>query len=81
MDMKNDYNNMFAEFPDLLSMQDLQDALKIGRNTAFRLVHGGEIKYMRIGRLIKIPKRFLIDFMLGACYNGGAATTDLSCHD
>ena len=62
-------DNLFQDFPDLLSINDLRDALGIGRTTAYRLIKSEEIQYMRIGKTIKIPKCFLIDFVQKSCYN------------
>lgn len=37
--------------------------LSIGRNTAYKLVKSGEIRSIRIGRQIRIPRQFPIDFL------------------
>ena len=71
---------MFTEFPDLLSINELQKALKISKNTAYCLIQNGSIKHMKIGRAIRIPKQFLIDFVFASCYNERTATGNLSCH-
>ena len=60
---------MFNKYPDVLDMTDLQTALGIGRSTAYRLIRDGEIRHLRIGRTIKIPRRFLVDYVEQACYN------------
>ena len=64
---------MFEHYPDLLTPEDLQKALGIGRSTVYRLINGGRLKHMRIGKTIKIPKRFLIDFVMESCYNDSVA--------
>ena len=60
--------NIFSEYPDVLTINDMQKALGIGRSMAYRLIHGGYIKHLRIGKSIKIPKRFLVDYVLSECY-------------
>lgn len=50
-------------FSTLLRVEDLMPILGIGRNTAYRLVRTGEIRSIRIGRQIRIPRQFLIDFL------------------
>ena len=65
----NSYEVMFEKYPDILSIKELQKALSIGRNTAYRLITDGRIKHLRVQGTIKIPKRFLIDFVLSSCYN------------
>jgi predicted DNA-binding transcriptional regulator AlpA len=49
---------MFEKFPDVLSMSDVQEALGIGRSTAYRLIGDGAIKHWKIDKIIKIPKPF-----------------------
>jgi excisionase family DNA binding protein len=51
------------KLPLTLRVDDLMPILGIGRNTAYRLVRTGEIRSIRIGRQIRIPRQFLIDFL------------------
>ena len=51
------------KLPLTLRVDDLMPILGIGRNTAYRLVRTGEIRSIRIGRQIRIPHQFLIDFL------------------
>ena len=52
-----------ADFSVPFRVEDLMPILGIGRNTAYRLVRTGEIRSIRIGRQIRIPRQFLIDFL------------------
>lgn len=70
-------NIIFSKFPDVLTISDMQKALGIGRSMAYRLIHGGKVKHLRIGKAIKIPKQFLIDYALGGCYSNTVATSNL----
>jgi len=47
---------MFKEYPDLITIDELCEILVIGRNAAYRLLNSGEIKAMRIGRVWKVTK-------------------------
>lgn len=58
---------MFDEFPDILTVTDIQQALGIGRNTAYKLLKDKQIKSIRIGNKYKIPKRCLIAYALQIC--------------
>lgn len=49
--------------PDILTVSDLQRLLNIGRSTAYRLIENGEIRCIRVGRTIRIPKKFVADFI------------------
>ena len=59
--------NMFDEYPDILTVSDIQRALGIGRNTAYKLLKSKQIKSIRIGNKYKIPKRCLIAYALQIC--------------
>ena len=48
---------MFNSYPDILSVKQLCEILGIGKNTAYRLLQGGEIKSIKIGKVYKIPKK------------------------
>jgi len=65
---------MFDHLPNVLAIEDLQTALGIGRSMAYRLVRSGDIRHLRIGRKIKIPRRYLVDYIEAACYNNDVAT-------
>lgn len=54
-----DYNNL----PLILTVDQLADILSIGRNTAYDLVRSGQIRSVRVGRQIRIPRDALIDFL------------------
>lgn len=49
--------------PMTLCVEDLMPILNVGRNTAYRLVRSGEIRSFKVGRQIRIPRQFLIDFL------------------
>lgn len=48
---------------ELLTFEELCDTLMIGRSTAYKLLHSGELKAFRIGRIWKIPKAGVIEYM------------------
>ena len=77
--MNQTSKTMFADFPDLMTMADVQDALHISKNTAYKLIREGKIKHMKIGRAIKVPKQFLMDYIFESCYNNDAVIGNLSC--
>ena len=54
---------MFNRYKDVLTVKELCEALNIGRNSAYALLRSGEIRSIRIGRSIKIPKTFLIEYI------------------
>ena len=52
---------MLHEYPDILTVGQLQQVLKIGRNTAYKLLNDNVIKSKRIGKIHKIPKNNVIE--------------------
>lgn len=59
---------MFDSYKDLLTITDIQNALGIGRSMAYRLIKDGKLRHLRIGKAIKVPKRYLVDFVRDSCY-------------
>lgn len=55
---------MFNSYPDVLSAKQLCEILDIGKNTAYRLLQSGEIKSIKIGKVYKIPKKSLKDYII-----------------
>ena len=60
--MENNYRS-FDELPLTLRVEDLMPILGIGRNTAYELVRSGQIRSIKIGRQLRIPKQALIDYL------------------
>lgn len=55
---------MFNQYGDILTLEELCDALMIGKNRAYNLLNTNDIKGFKIGKIWKIPKSALIDFVL-----------------
>ena len=60
---------LFTQYPDLMSITDLRGALGVGRTKAYELVSSGEIRSIRVGNAIRIPKTSLLDYVKGNGYN------------
>ena len=54
---------MFVDYPDVITIDDLQDMLHIGRNTAYKMLQDDMIKTFRIGKKYIIPKVSVINFV------------------
>jgi len=52
-----------SDLPMTLRVGDLMPILGIGRNTAYELIRSGQIRSIRIGRQIRIPRDALLDFL------------------
>lgn len=54
---------IFTEYPDILSVEEMQEMLGVCRNVAYKLLQTGEIKAFKIGRIYKIPKKNVIEYI------------------
>ena len=53
------------ELPVTLRVEDLMPILGIGRNTAYELIRSRQIRSIRVGRQIRIPREALLEFLDG----------------
>ena len=60
---------MFKEYPDILTVAQVAQALGIGKKAAYALVNQREIGAIRVGRMIKVPKFSLEEFVRTARLN------------
>ena len=60
---------MLENYNDVLRIKDIMDILEIGRNSAYKLISNGSIKSLIIGRNIRIPKIYLLDYLTTESYN------------
>ena len=60
--MENKYRDL-SDLPLILRVEDLMPILDIGRNTAYELIRSGQIRSVRIGRQIRIPRDALLEFL------------------
>lgn len=60
--MENKYHDLH-ELPVTLRVEDLMPLLGIGRNTAYELIRSGQIRSVRIGRQIRVPRDALVEFL------------------
>lgn len=56
------------EYPDILTIEDIMQILKIGKNTAYNLVKQNIIHSHKIGRCYRIPKTCLLNYLKSAEY-------------
>ena len=58
--------------PDILTVPEAAEFLRIGRTQMYKLIREGGIKYIKIGRKILIPRKYLdifVENMTILCYN------------
>lgn len=55
---------MFAQYDDILSVDDVMEALNFGRSKVYELLRTKQIKSIKIKKGYRIPKSALKDFVL-----------------
>ena len=60
---------MFKEYPDMMSVQQVAEALHIGKTSAYRLIKEKQIGSKHIGRKILVPKVCVVDYVISARYS------------
>ena len=55
---------MFDYYDTLITPEEVADMLNCGMNTTYKLLKTGKIKAMRIGRVWKIPKRAVQEYIM-----------------
>ena len=56
------YLTMFKKYPDVVSVEILQEMLGICRKNAYLLVKENKIRSARVGRSYKIPKLCVVEY-------------------
>ena len=56
---------MLEQYDDLLTAEEACEVLKMGKNALYALLGSGELKAFRNGRVWRIPKQSVIEFICG----------------
>lgn len=56
-------SEIFKDYSDIVSVEQLMEMLQIGQVLAYKLVKSGEIKSRKVGREYKIPKVNVIAYL------------------
>lgn len=54
---------MFEKFNDILTVEEVCQALSIGKNNVYKMLKDGVIQCYKVGKKYLIPKICLIDFV------------------
>lgn len=69
---------MFESFKDVLTVGEACAALHIGKNSLYKLLKTGAIRYIKIGKKYIIPKVYLLDFIRKYRYNSTESNGSVS---
>ncbi|MGM9608506.1 MAG: helix-turn-helix domain-containing protein [Oscillospiraceae bacterium] len=48
---------------EIITVKELAELLRVGINNAYRLVHDGTIKSVRVGRVYRIPRKAVDEYL------------------
>ena len=63
-ELKELYQMMFPDYPDLVNIAQLQTMLGVSRHLAYDLINDGYIKGLKIGNAFRIPKVNVIEYIM-----------------
>ena len=55
---------MFDNYDDILTVAEVMELLYVGKNTVYRLLQDGELRGFRIGKVWRIPKACLEQYII-----------------
>ena len=62
-ELKELYQMMFPDYPDIVTVKQLRNMLGVSRALAYKLISDGEIQAVKIGTSLKIPKVSVINYV------------------
>ena len=54
---------MLNKYPDVLTVKEAREILRIGMNNMYHILQSGELKSIKIGRIYKIKKEDVIEYI------------------
>lgn len=67
---------MFDTYPDILKTNEVADMLGVSKTTTYQLLQSGMIPCRKIGKLWRVRKQAVIDYVQASCDN----TADRCAH-
>ena len=61
--MKDAYSVMLREYPDVMNIEQMSQALGVSTKTGYGLLKNGKVACLKVGRDYRIPKVHLLTYM------------------
>ena len=55
---------MFEQYPDILTVEEVCEALRMGYNAVYELLNEGKLKAYKNGRVWRIPREALKEYVM-----------------
>ena len=59
------YRVMLRDYPDVLSIDQMCDILRVSTKTGYTLLKKGKVQHLKVGRSYRIPKAHLLTYLIG----------------
>lgn len=56
-------NDMFSQYKDIVTVDEVMEMLRLGKNSIYNLLKDGKIESFRVGTRYVIPKKNVIKFI------------------
>jgi len=56
-------DKIFENYDDILEVEQAAEALHTSKASIYKLLRNNDLKSVKIGRIYKIPKKFLIEYL------------------
>ena len=60
----NSIEQLLESYPMMLTVDQMSEILNCSRDTGYRKVHSGQLKFLKLGRDIRIPKNEIIKYII-----------------
>lgn len=61
--MKDAYSVMLREYPDVMNIEQMSQALGVSTKTGYGLLKNGKVACLKVGRAYRIPKVHMLTYM------------------
>jgi excisionase family DNA binding protein len=68
---KDAYRVMLMEYPDVLSFEQMCEALNISPKTGYKLLQSNKITCLKVGRAYRIPKVHIFTYLMIGTHHVG----------
>lgn len=57
------YRSVLKDYPDILTVEEMSQALGVSTKTGYRLLRDNKIEHLKTGRTYRIPKAHLLTYL------------------
>jgi len=71
LSQKDAYRMMLMEYPDILSFEQMCEALNVSPKTGYKIIKDKKIICIKIGRAYRIPKAHILTYLMIGTHSTG----------